>query len=357
MIKINSKLFMESAKELKLKTDFNITLVTDAMKNVSLVNTDFNTTIIKTLDVKSSSNIYTSLSDSTIKLLSKIKYDNIILEDNTIQAGNKRIKFVSGKSVSKDIIASLLTQKVESECKLTLNSLLKLTQVNYAAAKDCTRPILQGVHFNNMNNDFLQTVSLDGYRLSLRSDRDIKFNNNCEFTVNNDSIIKFQKIAKKYDGDIIVTLKLLKDYLLISFDNINMYCKLLEGDFINYKSLLPDYNKKNNLIEIDDIKQALKDAELISNISELIKLYNNDSKITLNGTDSENELNIDTDISIINWNVNFVAYNPKYLLDAMKNSGYRYLYFSNAVSPGVYTDNLESNDNIDLILPIRIRNK
>ena len=27
MIKINSKLFMESAKELKLKTNFNITLV------------------------------------------------------------------------------------------------------------------------------------------------------------------------------------------------------------------------------------------------------------------------------------------------------------------------------------------
>ena len=357
MIKINSKLFMESAKELKLKTDFNITLVTDAMKNVSLVNTDFNTTIIKTLDVKSSSNIYTSLSDSTIKLLSKIKYDNIILEDNTIQAGNKRIKFVSGKSVSKDIIASLLTQKVESECKLTLNSLLKLTQVNYAAAKDCTRPILQGVHFNNMNNDFLQTVSLDGYRLSLRSDENIEFNNKCEFTVNNDSIIKFQKIAKKYDGDTIVKLELLEDYLLISFDNINIYCKLLEGKFINYKSLLPDYNKKNNLIEIDDIKQALKDAELISNISELIKLYNNDRKITLNGNDSENELNIDTDISIINWNVNFVAYNPNYLLDAMKNSGYRYLYFESAVSPGVYTDNLEGNDNIDLILPIRIRNK
>ena len=146
-------------------------------------------------------------------------------------------------------------------------------------------------------------------------------------------------------------------YLLISFDNINIYCKLLEGDFINYKSLLPDYNKKNNLIEIDDIKQALKDAELISNISELIKLYNNDSKITLNAKDSENELNINTDISIISWNVDYVAYNPKYILDAMKNSGYRYLYFSNAVSPGVYTDNLESNDNIDLILPIRIRNK
>ena len=48
---------------------------------------------------------------------------------------------------------------------------------------------------------------------------------------------------------------------------------------------------------------------------------------------------------------------PNYLLDAMKNSGYRYLYFESAVSPGVYTDNLEGNDNIDLILPIRIRNK
>ena len=357
MIKINSKLFMESAKELKLKTNFNITLVTDAMKNVSLINTDFNTTIIKTLDVKSSSNIYTSLSDSTIKLLSKIKYDNIIFEDNTIQAGNKRIKFASSKSVKKDFIESLLTQKVENECKLTLNSLLKLTQVNYAAAKDCTRPILQCVHFNNMNNDFLQTVSLDGYRLSLRSNKNIEFNNKCEFTVNNDSIIKFQKIAKKYDGNTIVTLELLEDYLLISFDNINIYCKLLEGKFINYKTLLPDYNKKNNLIEIDDIKQAFKDVELISNISELIKLYNNDSKITLNGTDSENELNINTDISIISWNVDFVAYNPKYILDAMKNSGYRYLYFVNAVSPAVYTDNLEDNDNIDLILPIRIRNK
>ena len=113
MIKINGKLFMESLKELKLKTDFNITLIADTMENASLVNTDFNTTIIKTLDTKCSSNIYTSLSDSTIKLLSKIKCDNIVLEGNTIQAGNKRIKFASSKSVSKDIIETLLTQKVK----------------------------------------------------------------------------------------------------------------------------------------------------------------------------------------------------------------------------------------------------
>lgn len=30
--------------------------------------------------------------------------------------------------------------------------------------------------------------------------------------------------------------------------------------------------------------------------------------------------------------------------------------FLNAVSPAVYTDNLSSNDNLDLVLPIRIRN-
>ena len=176
---------------------------------------------------------------NTVKLIEKLKNVTFLqIDDNFIQADKKKIKYsqmpISEYWDIKDICNI-------SAFEVSQKELTRMLCVKYAIAKDSTRPILQGINIHN--NIF---CALDGYIVSLRESKE--FNTDLNVTITQDNIKILDKlINKKSDSKVIVYNNLeVNDiitqttYIKYVIDNVELISKVLIGDFINYKSIIPE---------------------------------------------------------------------------------------------------------------------
>lgn len=360
MLKIESRSLLNAIKEIKFTKSYVNTTISALNGDIFVKSYNGEIYISKNIGGVSDIDCNIGLDDTTIKILSKIKDCTLNFEDNIIIAGNKKITFSSNKEIDFSI-----DEDVSSTMYIKLDDLLKLLSVNFCCAKDCTRPILQGVNINN-NKGFIQACALDGYRLSLKGNRDYTFNATCDFTVKNEGITRLQKIAKKYEGSTMVKVDLLKSFVKFDFAGVEMYCRLLEGSFIKYDSLISEYNKDDNtLIKFDNIEQLLKDMELMKEVSEIVELRAGENgELILLSKSKNNNIEVITDCTIINIHENdkrfssnknlIAAYNINYLIQTLKTYKYEYMYCKNQISPAVLTDDYYCSYDFSLVLPIKI---
>ena len=106
----------------------------------------------------------------------------------------------------------------------------EVMEVLKATAKDDVRPILQGVNFNNN-----EVAALDGYRLMLRKiDLQLKGN----YTIHRNDLKQVLKAVKRDTEHIEITFN--PDVVIFKIDDKEKFVfNVLQGSYINYKSLIP----------------------------------------------------------------------------------------------------------------------
>ncbi len=115
-----------------------------------------------------------------------------------------------------------------------------LSRTLFATSKDEHRPILTGILVET-SNDNLNVVAVDGFRLA-------HSNSSTEENLNTDtSIVIPSKTANELiktlpsDGDVIISIQ--DNIALFEYENTKITSNLLEGQYINYKSIVPkDFN-------------------------------------------------------------------------------------------------------------------
>lgn len=128
--------------------------------------------------------------------------------------------------------------EINENLKISVNqNILKnmIKGTSFAIAQDETRPILQGILFEVRNKN-LNLVALDGYRLAIKSeflDTDIDI----EVVIPGKTLNEVSKILE--DIDEIVDITFTNNHILFNLKRTKIISRLLEGKFINYKSLLP----------------------------------------------------------------------------------------------------------------------
>jgi DNA polymerase-3 subunit beta len=115
-----------------------------------------------------------------------------------------------------------------------------LSRTLFATSKDEHRPILTGILVET-SNDNLNVVAVDGFRLA-------HSNSSTEENLKTDtSIVIPSKTANELiktlpnDGDVIISIQ--DNIALFEYENTKITSNLLEGQYINYKSIVPkDFN-------------------------------------------------------------------------------------------------------------------
>ncbi|MFA9398001.1 MAG: DNA polymerase III subunit beta [Clostridiaceae bacterium] len=245
-------------------------------------------------------------------------------------------------SVNEDINVEINQQILKNMIKGTL----------FAVAQEETRPILTGVLFEIKNNK-LSLVALDGYRLALRSES-INVNNNFSVVIPGKTLNEVSKILE--DGDDTVKISFTKNHILFNLNKTRIISILLSGEFINYKSIIPEeYNLKVIANRID-ILNCIERASLLAKDgnTNLIKFDINEENMIITSNSQLGKVREELNIILQGQSIQ-IAFNSKYLIDLLKimDEEEIVLEFSSAVSPCI-VKNKESDNSIYLVLPVRI---
>ena len=130
----------------------------------------------------------------------------------------------------------------------TLKDMIEKTAV--AISLDETRYNLNGAFFEKTEDNIIRMVATDGHRLAVTENRldnqDIELNAK-GYIIPRKGLHEFKKIIEDKDGS--VELAFQDTIAILKKDNIVMVVRLIEGEFPDYKPVLPQ--EKDNVVKID----------------------------------------------------------------------------------------------------------
>lgn len=134
-----------------------------------------------------------------------------------------------------------------------------LSQVIFAASSDTARPILTGAYLHQYK-DNIYLVATDSYRLSERKVGSSK--EPLSLLIPASTLRDLQRVL----GDDTQTVSVYADgqQVAFKFDNIELISRLIEGDYPQYRKLLPDKFEVSAKLDRNDFISATKLASLFA---------------------------------------------------------------------------------------------
>ena len=234
-----------------------------------------------------------------------------------------------------------------------------ITNVHYAASQDDTRPILKGILLELIGSK-LNLVALDGYRLAVSSDNITSAIKDITVVMDSKHFIEVSKLLNQ-KGD--VEIGITDNNILFKIDETTIICRLLEGQFINYRSLITNENKFKFDVNRLEFLSALDRAILVNkgDGQNLIKLTIDNNREKLNISSRSKVGNSTEEINISNvegLDEEFkIGFNSKYLLDILKNNSNDEIcmHGTSEVQPCIIRGKDIPNEiETHLVLPVRI---
>lgn len=222
----------------------------------------------------------------------------------------------------------------------------------FSVAIDDTRPILKGVLFDIRNNE-LNVVALDGYRLA-RVKKNITSNIAKSIVIPARSLSEISKLID--DNDDIINIYLDTNTILVDLGDTKITSRLLEGDYINYKQIIPVNFETFVIVNKEQFEEALERATLLSRASNnnFVKfdIKENNLCITSNSELGNIKENIPVNVSGKDL---VISFNPRYFLESLRVNTNEFvkMCFNKASTPCVIVPT-EEDEFLYLILPVRV---
>lgn len=223
----------------------------------------------------------------------------------------------------------------------------------FSVALDDSRPILKGCKIE-VGDGVAVAVALDGYRLAKVQKPIISSTGKFEVIVPAKSLSEISKILD--DSDNPVKLYIHKNYLMIDVDNTKITTRLLDGNFINYKQIIPSSYTSNVIINKDQFLDAIEKASLLSRVDKnnLIRFEIRDKLLVLTSQSEMGDFKENITIALTGKDIT-IAFNARYFSDVLKvtTDEFLKLNFTSNTSPCIITST-EGEEILYLILPVRI---
>ena len=230
---------------------------------------------------------------------------------------------------------------IESSIQLdqkTLKSMIRKTI--FAVSIEENRPIFTGCLFA-INDNKLNVVAVDGFRLAWTSNFLENKSSDFKAVIPGKTLNEVNKIIlDSYD---FIKIGVSKNQALFEMENCKIVTRLLDGEFLNYKSVIPQNWETRIRVNRRDIQECFERVSLIS-ASSTEKEKNQTG-------DAKEELFIETEGKDLE-----AGFNPKYFLDALKviDDEEIFINFGTSISPCIIKP-IENEDYTYMILPIRMK--
>lgn len=246
-----------------------------------------------------------------------------------------------------------IENSIEIEQNLLKNMIRKTL---FAVSLDKSKPIYTGGLFEVENNK-LTVVGVDGFRLALKTTFLDTNNKNFKAIIPGKTLSELNKILT--ESMEIVKIGISKNQAVFNLENCKIVTRILEGDFLNYKSVIPEKWETRAKINKNNIQDSFERINLISNSAAEkkfpVKVQIDIGKIIIscnNQTgDAKEEVFCETEGKNLS-----VGFNSKYILDTLKSIDEEevYLEFGTNISPCLIKST-ENKDFVYMVLPIRLK--
>ena len=249
---------------------------------------------------------------------------------------------------------------IENSIEMEQNALKDMIRKTiFAVSTEENRPIFTGCLFEIKNNK-LNVVAVDGFRLAWKS----KFLQNKinDFTavIPGRTLNEINKIIiDSYDT---IKIGVAKNQALFEMENCKIVTRLLDGEFLNYSSVIPENWETRIRVDKNAIQNCFERISLISASSiekekkYPVKINIDIGKVTISCTNQTGDAKEEMYVTTEGKNLE-AGFNPKYFLDALRaiDDQEVFIDFGTSISPCIIRPVEEGGDYIYMVLPIRLK--
>ena len=227
----------------------------------------------------------------------------------------------------------------------------------FAVSENQGRPIHTGVKFE-VEDDKVSAIAVDGFRLARRTYHlQEATGRTLSFVVPAQGLKEAEKILQDADEEVAFTLG--SKHILFQMGDATLICRLLEGDFLDWRRVVPTNSPVKLIANVGDLASSIERVGLI--VSEKYK-----SPVRCVFSDQVLQLRTNTTIGAAEDRCAIagdgkeleIGFNVRYLADALRAipSEEVTLELTNGLSPIVLTPVDEKQDFAYMVLPVRIKN-
>jgi DNA polymerase-3 subunit beta len=252
--------------------------ITKATQTVKIENSEINETIL--INPYTLFNVFKELKEDKTEL---------IITEKIITIKNSNFK-TNIKTLDKNLYPIDTEEESEKITNLTFNKIKHLfkSTIPYPDKNDVAREYT-GVFFE-IEKETLNTSATDHFRLINIKTKANQIENEISFIIENDGAALISKI----DMDDIVELYKTKNSIIIKDQNKKVECKIINGNFPEYKTILLDEN--SNFVDIDrkNLLSSIKRISITNIDNEMeFEIKPNENMLIVSSKNQEGEESID----------------------------------------------------------------
>ena len=227
----------------------------------------------------------------------------------------------------------------------------------FAVSENQSRPIHTGVRFE-VEDTAVSAIAVDGFRLARRTYHpEAPTGRTMAFVVPAQALKEVEKIVSDADDNAEFTLG--TKHILFQIGGATLICRLLEGDFLDWKRVVPTDCPVKLVAHVSDLSSSIERVGLI--VSEKFKspvrcVFSHQVLLLRTNTTigaAEDQCSIAGDGKELE-----IGFNVRYLADALRAvpSEEVTLELTNGLSPIVLTPVDDKHDFAYMVLPVRLKN-
>ena len=176
--------------------------------------------------------------------------------------------------------------KAERKFSFNINSdvlLAGITKTLFATADDELRPVMGGI-FIETSTDNITFVASDAHKLVRYQRTDANADSSASFILSKKPASLLKNILPKEEG--VVNVEVDDKNAFFSLSSYKIVCRLVEGNYPNYNSVIPKNNPRKITIDRVELYNTLKRVAVFSNqASNLVKLQMTGNQIMVSAQD------------------------------------------------------------------------
>lgn len=299
------------------------------------------------LNSKMFGDIVRRLPDSEV--LVEVKENNTVI----IECDNSHFEV---RGLPSDSYPALPSIKRENTFKVSQKIVREMVrQTLFAVSIDENRPILTGSLIECLENE-ITFVSIDGFRMALRKSKNNKADSKFNVVVPGKTLNEIVKILQPVEEEI--TIYSSQNQILFDMGKCRVVSRLLEGEYLNYKSIVPKEYETKVKANTRDILSSLERASLITADEKKypVKVNILDDKIIISSNTEIGAVREEIRVEV-NGNNMDIGFNPRYFIEALKviEDEEVEIYFTSSIGPCTIRP-LDGDAYAYMILPVRIKN-
>jgi DNA polymerase-3 subunit beta len=281
---------------------------------------------------------------------SNVSFD---LQENKFLIKANKSRFSLQTLPAKDF--PLISDQSISTTKISIKQgLLKrlIGLVQYAMAQQDIRYYLNGVLLLIEGNE-IKLIATDGHRLAYVSSKIENSYDKYEVILSRKTVSELSKLL--VDSDELVKVELAEKQVILSFSNIVLTSKIIDGKFPDYERVIPNYNNHLDLDRLT-ILQALQRVAILSNEKfRGVRFVLTEKTLKIISSNSEQEEAQEEIENDYHGPALDIGFNVNYLLDGLNSTSSQMVTFSfGDPNSSILITVAGDNDYKYVVMPMRI---